>query len=69
MRDYLAQTYKVYNFAYALDQLSIYHMIDIMWLVNYIILQCILFIFIKIKFVHCHSYVMFIIKSMSTFNN
>ena len=29
------------------------------------ILLCILFMFIEIKFIHCHSCVMFVMKSMS----
>ena len=34
-----------------------------------IMLQCILFMFIEIKFVHYHSCVMFVIKSMSVCND
>ena len=30
-----------------------------------ITLPCILFVFIEMKFIHCHSYVMFTMKSMS----
>ena len=33
-----------------------------------ITLSCILFMFIKIKFIHCHSCVMFAMKSMSMCN-
>ena len=33
-----------------------------------ITLSCILFIFIEIKFIHCHSCVMFAMKSMSMCN-
>ena len=34
-----------------------------------ITLSCILFMFIEMKFIHCHSCVMFAMKSMSTYNN
>ena len=34
-----------------------------------ITLSCILFMFIEIKFIHCHSCVMFAIKSMSMCND
>ena len=34
-----------------------------------ITLSCILFMFIEIKFIHCHSCVMFAMKSMSMFND
>ena len=34
-----------------------------------ITLSCILFIFIEIKFIHCHSCVMFAMKSMSMRND
>ena len=34
-----------------------------------ITLSCILFMFIEIKFIHCHSCVMFAMKSMSMWND
>ena len=34
-----------------------------------ITLSCILFMFIEIKFIHCHSCVMFAMKSMSMCND
>ena len=34
-----------------------------------ITLSCILFMFIEMKFIHCHSYVMFAMKSMSMCND
>ena len=34
-----------------------------------ITLSCILFMLIEIKFIHCHSCVMFVMKSMSMCNN
>ena len=34
-----------------------------------ITLSCILFIFIEMKFIHCHSCVMFVMKSMSMCND
>ena len=34
-----------------------------------IIFSCILFTFIEMKFIHCHSCVMFIMKSMSMCND
>ena len=34
-----------------------------------ITLSCISFMFIKIKFIHCHSCVMFVMKSMSICND
>ena len=34
-----------------------------------ITVSCISFMFIEIKFIHCHSYVMFIINSMSICND
>ena len=34
-----------------------------------ITLSCILFMFIEIKFIHCHSCVMFEMKSMSMWND
>ena len=33
-----------------------------------ITLPCILFMFIEKKFIHCHSCVMFVMKSMSIYN-
>ena len=36
---------------------------------NQITLLCILFMFIKMKFIHCHSCVIFIMKSMSMCND
>ena len=44
-------------------------MMDIMWPISQITLSCILFVFIEIKFIHCHSSVMFAMKSMSMCNN
>ena len=38
---------------------------DIMWPFKPIILPCISFIFIEIKFNHYYSFVMFVMKSMS----
>ena len=32
-------------------------------------LSCILFMFIEVKFIHCHSYVMFAMKFMSICND
>ena len=45
----------------------LYDMISYGYYVAYkpIILSCILFMFIEVKFIHCHSYVMFVMKSMS----
>ena len=34
-----------------------------------ITLSCILFMFIEMKFIHCHSCVMFVMKSMSMCND
>ena len=34
-----------------------------------ITLPCISFMFIEMKFIHCHSYVMFVIKSMSIYDD
>ena len=34
-----------------------------------ITLQCILFMFIEMKFIHCHECVMFVIKSMNIYND
>ena len=34
-----------------------------------ITLPCILFVFIEMKFIHCHSCVMFVMKSMSMCND
>ena len=34
-----------------------------------ITLSCILFLFIEMKFINCHSCVMFAMKSMSTYND
>ena len=34
-----------------------------------ITLSCILFMFLEMKFIHCHSYVMFTMKSMSMCND
>ena len=34
-----------------------------------ITLPCVLFMFIKIKFIYCHSCVMFVIKYISIYNN
>ena len=34
-----------------------------------IILSCILFMFIEIKFIHCHSSVMFVINSINICND
>ena len=34
-----------------------------------ITLQCISFMLIKMKFIHCHTCVMFLIKSMSIWND
>ena len=34
-----------------------------------ITLSCILFMFIEMKFIHCHSSLMFVIKSMSMCND
>ena len=34
-----------------------------------ITLSCILFMFIEMKFIHCHSCVMFAMKSMSMYND
>ena len=34
-----------------------------------ITLSCILFMFIEMKFIHCHSCVMFVMKSMSMYND
>ena len=43
--------------------------INIMWLVNKITLSCIYFMFIEIKFTHCHYCLMFVMKFMSIFND
>ena len=34
-----------------------------------ITLPCILFMFIEMIFIHCHSYVIFVMKSMSIYND
>ena len=41
-------------------------LMDVMWPVSQITLSCILFIFIEMKFIHCHCCLMFAMKFMST---
>ena len=42
---------------------------DIMWPISQITIPYISFVFIKIKFIGCHSCVMFAMKSMSICND
>ena len=44
-------------------------MIDIKWPISQVTLACISFIFIEIKFIHFHSCMMFVMKSMSIYPN
>ena len=45
------------------------HVMDIMWPISQSHVSCILFMFIEVKFIHCHSCVMFAMKSMSMCND
>ena len=42
---------------------------DIMWPISQSHFSCILFMFIEMKFIHCHSCVMFAMKFMSMYND
>ena len=44
-------------------------LIDIMWRISQLQFSCILFMSIKMKFIYCHSCVMFVMKSMSMYND
>ena len=46
-----------------------FSLMDIMWPIKPITLPCILFMFIEMKFIHCHSCVVFAMKSMSMCND
>ena len=43
--------------------------VDVMWSLSQITLPCILIIVIEIKFIHFHSYAMFLMKFIGIWNN
>ena len=50
-------------------ELEYIKLMNIMWPTSKITLLCISFIFIKIKFIHCSCYVMFLMNYLSICNN